>query len=195
MAIGDHYRLKLSGNYLGQTIINTFYYENVLTNSTAPFLNLDFLDDILPAIQAVVSDQVTFTDTEVQNLDNPSDFSVSAFSNPGLRAGQPTPPFVAWGYTLYSNNLVHRSGGKRFAGVAEPDIDNGVPVGSVLTPLNLLAIRMGAALPTGGTAVWRPRIARITYVDSVPSYEWTVCNASAFKWVTSQNTRKFNVGV
>lgn len=144
MAINDIYRLKLSGNFLGQTVNNIFHFENVVANLTAVDLNSGFMLNVLPYIRAVCSTNMTYTDIEIVNLSNGSDFYTNTFGENGTRVGgDDAPPFVAWAFSLNPNRIDRRAGAKRFAGIREGDIVSGVNTGAILGPLDDLAIALG----------------------------------------------------
>lgn len=203
MAIGDHFRLKLSGNYLGQTINNIFWFENSVANLSAEDVWDMFLAQILPRILLVVTTAMTYTDVEVVNVEDPGDFYTDGFSFDGSRsAADNAPPFTAWSFQLNPNRVDRKAGAKRFAGLNEGDIVNGVNVGGLQSLLDDIALALGNAHNWAGgrliPCVFSHRCVKdaithrctSTFVDS-----FSRITSAVYDGVSTQNSRKFGVGV
>lgn len=202
MPVGDHYRLTLSGNMLGQTIKNVFWYINQNTDSYASFLGTYFRDNTLLTIIAALSNTVTYTDIEVVNMDNTADFWSDAFSFSGLRSGETYDTFGAWGFLSFPTTSNYKAGGKRFPGVGETDAVNGIPTAAQLARLDNIAVVLGAVINLSG-ARFRPQFFSRKCVKDPVTHKCTNVFVESFgtiatyawKWVTTQNTRKRGVGI
>lgn len=201
--ITDEYRLKLSGNLAGQTVNNIFYYRQGATSGDAgDVINL-FVLNIIPKLQAALSTAMTFTDIECINVEDGSDFESVSGSWAGSQAGDYYDTFGAFGFILYPRKANMKSGAKRFAGVPELSVASGVPTATQLVKLDDLATAIGGNLGTAlsGTVFYPAFYSRrcIKNVDkkctSAYTESYELFNGSAFKWTTTQNSRKRGVGV
>lgn len=192
MAIGDVYELKLSGNTLGQTVLNIFYYEmTVGSGGGASELGLTFYGNVVLSLLPIVSSDTTYTDIEIRNLANGQDFYVNNFSVNGTRGGTSATSFVAWGFRLNPVNVNFRAGGKRIGSVSNVDINDNAPVSGILSALNTVAADFGKALIQSGNT-YRPRIKhQLPIIDTNAPIEYDYINVGSaeFARVTSQRTR------
>jgi len=193
------YLLKLSENILGQTCINIWHYISVTGSPVASDLGVQFVLSVLPSIAAIASSDTTYTDLEVKNIATGSDYYVSAFSVGGTRGGTTSNPFDAWGFMLNPGNINQKAGGKRFAGVAVTDLNDGNPVGSILAQLAACALDIGRPLvtPNGN---FRPALKSVRCNKSgtplrcngtfqAPTYPQI--NSGTFDVSTTQSSRKW----
>lgn len=203
MALGDLFTLDLSANLLGQTVHNIFRYASVSGNPTAAQLAAAFQLNIVTSLATIASSDLTYTDIEVINEDTPSDFANLSFSVDGSRSGNVINPFSAWGFTLVPNTPHSKAGGKRFAGVASTDVLDGHPTATLLSLLSDVALELAAPITTVG-GNFRPRILSERCVKDPITHKCTsaphvfyriIVNNCVFDWQTSQNSRKFGVGV
>lgn len=142
------YLLKLSGNLLGQSVINIWHYTSVSGSPVASDLGGIFEVTVIPALMAIGSSDLTYTDLEVKNIASGTDYYVNSFSLKGTRNGVSSSPFNAWGFKLNPGNITVKAGGKRIGGVARDDMYDGDPVASMLSPLATAALWIGKALVT-----------------------------------------------
>jgi len=198
MAIGDEYSVITRANLNGQTVINVYKYRNTGTDGTATQLATYFRDSMLENIKTICSNQLTFTEVSVINDDNETEFASLFFSKPGLRTGQCAPPFVAWGFQMYTNNIHRKPAAKRFGGVSEDDMNNGYPDDGFQDALDNVALMLSAIGVVSG-AQFRPiLLSRLCVKDlggkcaQPPSYTYERNNitSAAFDYITSQNSRK-----
>lgn len=195
MAVGDVYSVKLFGNLQGTDNLNVFNY--IVTGGGGGVDNAQDLGDIFnTGIQGVIAAIASITQSydriEVFQWSDPSNFATipaGSMDEPiGLRPGDGMSNFVAWSYTLVRVAPGQRSGGKRIAGVAEPDLNGYVPVAGILTPLANVATAMGSVLAgvLGNYSAFvakRPLTLGINPTGYIPS-------AVSFAGVGSQVSRK-----
>lgn len=195
MAVGDFYELKLSGNTNGVTVLNIFHFE-MTAGSGGGSLQLGnaFLLNTVDNIGSVCSSDTTFTDLEVRNLNNGTDFSVEAFSFSGVRGSNSATTFLAWSYTYNPSNINFRAGGKRFGSIAALDLVDNSPSATILSNLNGLAVALGGALSGGGNT-YRPRIKRKTPLSAPATYTYVNVDSVVFHRLSTQGTRKPWIGV
>lgn len=188
------YKVSLWYDYLGQNCLNVFWYRRTFNSGTSPSLLTVFRSAIVPLVVGVVSNQVQFQEVRVDNAVDPLDFDSYVYaSQVGSRTGTPTPAHLAWSFTYVVGRGDAKSGGKRFAGITESDMDNGLPSGGVIVALNNLAVNIGDVLIAPDTTRFTPRIVgrRGTvrpWPDELYSNQLAAVN---FLGITSQNSRKF----
>jgi len=195
LAVGDAYQLKLSGNSNGVTILNIFHYEMVAgSGGGSSQLASGFVLNVLDNIGAVCGSDTTFTDLEVRNLADGTDFAVDAFSVPGARSSTAATTFLAWSFTYNPANINFRAGGKRFGSIAILDVVDNNPTGGMITILNACAIALGNPIVSGGNT-YRPRIKRKTPLSDPATYTYINVDNVEFHRISTQGTRKPWIGV
>ena len=202
MAVGDPYSLKMSGNLLNQTLITQCHYMNATGIGGAEELGTTFISTVIPFITPVVVDEVTFTDIEVINLNDASDFYVETFSIKGERTGECMGPFDAWGFKKNVARPDRKPGGYRFGGVEVGAVVNGTANGFYAPRLASLANVLSNNMISGGAAfvlvVQSTRCIKGTDGKCTGSFyptDYVVVNNVTYDGFTTQNTRKFGVGV
>lgn len=218
MAIGDIYECTLTQLDRGQQVNNIFYYyqdlEFVTTNPTkAQSLAEAWQTQILPAVRGIQPAEILSTDLTVKNL-----FDVSDGYDLGLSVGgsfttdrQLESTFNAFGFKLNGDNPAVKNGAKRFTGVFEDYIDDGVITGaSLITPLNALSTALEAPVTIGliiPDPVFVPIVVKRVRTGSPGAYEYRLPATSAEAvfsritvalWnavITSQLSRKIGIGV
>jgi hypothetical protein len=139
--IDDVYELTLAQVDRGQTVNNVFFYhqqyEFVTTLPThAQVLAEEWRDQILPAIRAFQPAEILTTGVRVRNLFNVSDGYDLALSLAGLGgAAEQYSTFNAVGFALNGDNPAVKNGAKRFTGINEVHVDDGVISGAVMPGL------------------------------------------------------------
>lgn len=195
MAVGDVYQFKLSANTMGVTDLNIFHYEMVAGSGGGSQQLADgFILNVLDNIAAICGSDTTFTDVEVKNLNDGTDFAVEAFSVPGARGSTGITSFLAWSFTLNTANINFRAGGKRFGSIASGDVVDNNPSGFIVSNLNACAVAIGGAVISGGNT-YRPRIKHYLTGTDPAVYSYVNVANAVFHRVSTQGTRKPWVGV
>lgn len=206
MAFQDVYELVDVQDMAGQEVLNVYFYENnnaLNGGATAADLANAFVEQVLPSIIAIQSDNVTHTEIRVRNLFAPADNHVLAVSEEGVNGTDTMPTFNAIGYRLVQNNGAIRNGAKRIAGVPEEVSTDGVLTGTTyLEALDTLGEAMASTLSILLADVFMPvvvgRVLDGGQYRLPESAEEAVLGAiveAVFNvLVTSQTSRKIGVG-
>lgn len=154
MAIGDVYQIVDTQEQKGQQALNVYFYKvqsESVTDNNAASVAAAYIATVLPAVAAMQDDDVTHTSIKAQNLFDPSDGHEELVSVPGaLGTGEILGTFEAVGYKLVGDNLAVKAGAKRYAGITETGVADGVITsGSLITILNALSAVLFADLPWG----------------------------------------------
>jgi hypothetical protein len=215
--IDDVYELTLEQVDRGQTVNNVFFYhqqyEFVTTLPThSQVLAEEWRDQILPAIRAFQPEEILTTGVKVRNLFNVSDGYDLALSLSGLGgAAEQYSTFNAVGFALNGDNPAVKNGSKRFTGINEVHVDDGVISGSVMPGLlNTVADALEAPVLVGlviEDPVFVPVIVKRVREGAPGSYtyrlpettvEAVLSQVVVAVWnaiITSQLSRKIGVGI
>lgn len=192
MAVDEIFSVTTTYSYLGETMQNRFYYLQTLGPAGAALLGSLIEDDIMPPVQAIQSDDVTYSFIVTLNLDDTGDFDTIAFGGLGQRTGDGMPPFTSWGYKLISSDRVLRAGGKRFGGVSETDVTDGVADAGVITALQGVANVLWIELADGPEDnTWIPVLHRPAVAEPAAPAITVSISGSPYMRVTTQSSRKF----
>jgi hypothetical protein len=194
--MGDFvYRLRHTATFLGQRLINVYYYGTDEVSADAADLGGAFIDDVIPVWQDIVVGGTASVAVDVEGVKGTGELYHADITAGGTRVGEALPPYVAWAFRLNHAARTERNGYKRFGGVSETDVEFGVATSAMTSPLDAMAGQLSAGLP-GDTPVFVPVIQR-RYQDKVklevPTY-WTFSDAS-YVSVSTQNSRKFGRGI
>nr|CRY96623.1 hypothetical protein [uncultured prokaryote] len=194
MADGAIYMLLDKQRYLGQELLNCYYYAQANGTGNAEEFAETFVDVVIPAMLPLQSEGLEHLAIEVINVDDPSDFFELVLSPviSGLVEDAGMPSYVAWAFKLVRASRVVRNGRKAIAGVTEAQTANNHPTGAALVLLDALADVLGAVLVGTGTDEYQPVIygKPTPAPSSLPLRVVNVANA-AFNHLSTQNTRKF----
>lgn len=219
----DVYSVTLVGSLYSQQTVNVFFYEQTnafvpLVPTAAQALAQEWDAQIAPPIANLVSRDVTFTSVSVRNLFNIADAYDLLISRQGSGGGA-TPAeadsmsaFNAYDFELNGTNAAVRNGRKRFPGVNEVYVTDGVvttagflsgTVAAVETALES-PVNIGVLLPS---PVFYPVIVKRVREGIDPNYTYrlprtigekivSVISTVAFNvLITSQISRKIGIGV
>src|SRR5688572_27838259 len=143
MSVGDVLKLVLSSTYKGIACENIWHYLVDVSNGPNESSGLidGFQADVLLSLVDIVSDDVEYTAIAVTNLDNPVDTALEAgMAINGAVTGDSTNAFMAWGFIMTTLDPAVDDGAKRFAGVSEQSVTEGVANGSITAFLNTVAV-------------------------------------------------------
>lgn len=212
MALDDIYRVVHTQRYspTGPLSINVYYYEQTLPGDPEGAETLANLFDfyIVDGMKAFQNVTVGNVSLEVANIVPSADYHILVYdpvTNIGSRIGHCLPPYVCWAFRLNRTTTASRNGQKRYMGVSEGDQVNGVPEGSMATIFDTFEAVLGAPLPSGApnTTAYTPRIFRAGKPEvtipakTIPAVAQAIfpMGDAQFVSISSQNTRKFNVGI
>lgn len=210
--LNDIYRITLIQTYGvgGQELRNVFYYKQITPGGTsegAEALMPAFQTQVFAAIDAIQNAIIFTVQIRVENVVPGTDNATLSFgpsSEPGERVGECLPPYACWAFRLNRSSTAVRNGQKRFAGVSEGDQGNGQAAGPFVPTLNACAAALDDIIggPPPAVATYQPRIfragrpSRTIPAKTIPAMvqaDFDIENAQ-FVSVSTQNTRKFNVG-
>jgi len=199
---GDLIQIIDQQSYLGQTVLNVYYYRYFLVApSVGAYLEevlTNFEEDILPPIRAIQSSLLVHEVLEARNLSNGLDIATSNPDLAGTRTGttdSSMASFMSYGFQLVRESLATRNGYKRFAGLLEPDLQGNI---STIAPALLDAVEVALAgqIFLGAVEAFSP----VIYRRSVPppvgtTYTYSEVGSAVYKGVGTQNTRKPGRGI
>jgi len=218
MASGDLYLVTLFGTIFGNQTVNTFTYlqtgEEEEPESSAEVLAGAFQTAFLPVGgvlrgQAIGASQTWDAIRVTNQFEDSSDFIEVGFPTPftGGGSGAVMPPYVTYAFRTPWLGRSVRRGQKRFSGVLEVEVNNGILQSNVLTLLAPIGSALGAQL-VNGSAVYSPVIVRRVktldpdtgrYVYSLPTNPSQYFGVRADGWAaqlysSTQNSRKYGRG-
>lgn len=205
---GDILQLTLKGYYstVATAVMNVFQYK--LGVSGTLDLALDgqaFIDGYADAIreflEPILSVEVAYPRMDIVNLSEPLEIWTGSFTNPinGAVTGEVAPPFITWSFLLQRTNASTRNGQKRFSGVPETQMVNGIPTAAAALLLQDMSGFLGLPFVsdviggTPATVILEPTIVRKDETGALIASQ-PVLNAR-FTAIGSQNTRKFGRGI
>jgi len=218
VASNDLYLVTLFGQIFGQQTVNTFTYTQ-LTEETSPDVSAEVLANAFYGAflgasgvlnGTAFSTAQSYNAIRVLNLfDDVSDFFEMAISpvETGATAGATMPPYVTYAFRTPWLGLGVRRGQKRFSGVLETEVNNGVLQPAVLATLEDVQGALGQQL-IGSSGTYNPVIVRRVktldpdtgkYVYSLPSnptqlFQVGAPSWSAVQYSSTQNSRKYGRG-
>jgi hypothetical protein len=197
IALGDLLQVITHQRYLGEDLMNVFYYRwfsaPALDNSIYPELLDDFNEVVIAKVREIQVDGLTYDTVEIKNLSNGVDFAVNPLGFTGLIPAADDaqmPSYVSMGFQLLRDSLVTRNGYKRFAGVIESAVDGNTFVGyNVATAA--IEVALADRLHAGLVEVASPIIVKRPILPPVGSdYLYSSVASALFKGLGTQNTRK-----
>jgi len=191
MTIGHVYQLIDRQGYLGQEVLNVYWYQAVLgADHTSADVIEAFTNDILPKLVDCQTSQIAHFQVDCVNYANPEDYTVGALSYSGTKSATVStsmPSYIALAFRLNRDIPGHRSGQKRIAGILDTEVDGNDYTGS-LTPLQLFAVALGNTIEGsyGEYALFVPK-RPVTLGTNPTGY---ICSSVTFQGLTSQVSRR-----
>lgn len=186
------YRCKLYANLYNRQLLNVFWYEGAAGGVATDVANA-FIADVLPDIRNVQTDDVVYDRIVVEELNDVADFAEVSIVSSGAIVGTALPAFIALGFRLNRTTRLTRHGQKRFAGIAESDIENESVVGTTNTNIPALETALAQVISLAGgdyqPVIMERVLNEVTQVYEISGNTNNVASAQ-FTGVTTQNTRK-----
>ena len=209
LSVGSILQFSLSGIIYGQRVMNVWHFAIANQQGTPSIVNYaeawwNHVKDEYRAIPAAQYD-TAFLNIHAVEADNltgeAGDFPIPTGERAGTRSNQSTtfqPAFLAAGAKLNVATRATRSGQKRFYGLVEADVTDGILQSSIVTAMNDLLGIMTSTLSLGAPALGgglRAVVARKDAVTGVVTATQNVTGYTISPNVTTQNTRKVGRGV
>lgn len=199
--LGDLIQLVDNQSYLGQQVLNVYYYRVTAVLGIAdPYLeqlNAWWEDTVLAAVLKVQVDALTHNSREWRNLSNNTDLFSANDVIPGevsVSDAVSMPSFASLGFLLRRESLVTRNGYKRFAGLPDDAVSGNTWTGSV-GDLTGIEVALASDLQIGLVAVAEPVIVKRPITAPVASYDYASIGSAQFRGIGTQNSRKAGRGV
>jgi len=176
-----------------------FYRVSDLTPLVGDYLQVfsdSFQDIVLPPVTDIQCVDVSHVGLFLENLSNGVDIleDTSGFPVPGgVSEVSCMPPFVSYGFQLVRESRVTRPGYKRFAGVPEEWVTDGV-YSAGTEALEAVEEALGADFLAGIAHYAAPVIVKRPFEVPAVTYEYSDLSAGLFKGIGTQNTRKLGRG-
>jgi hypothetical protein len=207
MANLDIYELIDVQNNNGQECLNVYFYRRdsiVGTGTDADALLTNWATNVLPLVQAVQNTSVLHTALRVRNLFDEEDVSTLGIAEAGtVTNADEAPIFNAVNVKLDTNNGAVRPGSKRYTGLDESWISNGVLAGTpAITNYTNLVDELITPMLEGALASWFPVVVKRILEGSAYRLPTTpeeaifggIISAVYNTLITSQTSRKIGVG-
>lgn len=197
VAQGDLIRIVDVQTYLGEEVLNIYYYRYILvagaTDAIYPTIAEWFVDNVVAAVAEIQVDGLVHTNVRVYNLSNGIDFwdeSISVAGEIAATADEEEPSFVTLGFMLIRESLATRNGYKRYSGLPQFGIEGNTWVGA---PTETAAIEVVLAddIVLGAVNTLEPIIVKSPVgTPPVTSYVYSSIGSAQVRGVGTQNSRK-----
>lgn len=200
-ALGDLLQLIDNQVYLGQQILNVYYYRVVsitgLADGYLSAINGYWEEQVLESILQIQASQLEHVSREWKNLSNGIDLFVDGTVIPGESVHSDSallPSFISAGFILRRESLATRNGYKRFAGLSDTDVDGNEWTGTA-TQITDIEEALAADLTGGLVSIVEPVIVKRPIDPPVSSYVYSSVGSASFRGIGTQNTRKQGRGI
>lgn len=201
IALGDLLQVTDFQTYLGEQVLNVYYYRwssapTVDNSAYMPLLD-DFIAEVINPVRDLQSAALAHDRVQVKNLSNGLDFAERPVGLNGLLTSTPSaiePSYVSLGFQLVRDSLVTRNGYKRFAGVVDEQVQGNAFSGD-LTDVADVVNALKKSLSVGLIEVAFPVIVKRPIPEPAgDDYLYSSVSSVIFKGLGSQNTRKAGRG-
>lgn len=197
---GDLIQLTLNQTFLGQDIVNIFWYRLRAVEDPVYLSAVTggFIDWVIPDLKVLQSNLLNIVDVKAIVYDGVGyPHYTEVIDETGSVGGAVGNSFDAFSVKMTVETRLTRAGSKRFAGVTEGVTDGNDIVAGIHGQLDSLASAISTEIPlkyTGTSAILGYGVPQIVRVNpSVPPVGWQkqdVIGAYAYKTVSSQVSRK-----
>jgi len=197
IALGDLLQIIDHQTYLGEDLMNVYYYRWFTAPALDNVVYTDLLDDfkevVLDKVKEVQVSALEHTTLEIKNLSNGVDFALLVVDETGvIPAAEDAllPSYVSMGFRLLRDSLVTRNGSKRYAGVIETAVEGNEFVGYGAA-IAAIETALSDNLHTGLIETAAPIIPKRPLVPPMgTSYVYSSVASALFGGLGTQNTRK-----
>lgn len=199
--LGDLIQCVDNQSYLGQQILNVYYYRvtsvTPLAGDYLSSMNDSWEGGVLDNVKIIQTPELLHLSREWRNLTNGTDLFVDGSVVPGVDPASTaslTPSFTSLGFLLQRESLVTRNGYKRYGGISEGNISGNTYVGGMGT-IHDIEVGLAADLTAGIITIAEPVIVKRPIAVPVTTYLYSSIGSAIFRGVGTQNTRKAGRGV
>jgi len=197
VATGDLLQITDFQQYLGEEVLNVYYYRYfsapTFDNTVYEPIVDDFATRVIGAVRQVQVNTLKHDRLQIKNLSNATDFFEKIINIDGelsVADDAELQSYVSLGFQLIRDSLVTRNGYKRIAGLQESQVDGNEFSGN-MTTINGIRPRFTESLQVGLIQVAAPVIVkRPIPVPAGTSYVYSSVVECLFKGLGTQNTRK-----
>ena len=197
---GDLIQCVDNQSYLGQQVLNVYYYRwfstPVADRSYLEGIADDWETKVLDPVLDLQNDGLSHVSREWRNISNNVDLFVNGEVKYGSNSSTETtrlPSYVSIGFLLQRDSLVSRNGYKRLAGLTDADVSGNKYVGGAPS-VAAVEVAFAALLSFSLFDVAAPIIVKRPIVPPVESYSYSSIISARFRTVGTQNTRKAGGG-
>lgn len=206
LAAGDYLQVSLIGQALSEPMNNVFHIRVAPASSPVGYGTIiSWANTLINILKPITNINASWSNIRIYNMSNDLDFiDQELVGAQGTGGGECMPSFTAWGFKMLRSTLATDPGSKRFGGVPEALVTNGIPGAGVATLLNAVSAYIGSEQTVDGgvgdgTSIVQPMIygaalpARTTKKGTPLPPRPEVFNpvsGAQFVRVTTQNTRK-----
>lgn len=161
MALSDCYMLRDFQTYENETILNVYFFQDLLLASIAQNVVEAFELGFLPKVQAIQTSNLVHVKLDAVNMADPSNFYEKVISAAGTTTSDPLPAFNAINYSLRLNSRALRPGSKRYCGIAEEyTVKNRVTNAGYIALLEALRVQQSDILLSGVLETFQPIVVK-----------------------------------
>lgn len=186
---------------LNQVVLNVYYYRVTSITGVAQggyaLFDTWFQANVMTPVRAIQNQALVHTGLQIRNLSNGLDYYENSFSLAGTQSesvGTVMPPNVCWTFRLVRESLATRNGYKRYAGVSEGLVANGVSA-LTATPANNVINALKADYVEGAVTIAEPVIPKRPILVPAGNYVYASIGDAQFRGLGTQNTRKIGRGI
>jgi len=154
LTVGDILSLEDRQLFLGETMLNIYYYRVVSFEANVDYEDLSqvWQSAIMSTIQAVQSGAVEHTRLVWRNLTNALDvYEYPLTGEVGAIGGDAYPSLVALSIRLIRSTAATRHGSKRIGGLPEANFNGNTPAAGALANIDAMADALGGVFERTGT--------------------------------------------
>lgn len=185
----DIYKLQQNFQYLGVNCLIRRYYQQIDVTGGAADLVYQWINDVVPKIQVIVSTVCYIQTIEAENLNDSTDWQAVSLAEVGAQSSDQLPAYLAFGFAFPSSDKKIRAGACRIPGVTEDAVTAGVitpAYAAVMQDMaDILADRLDSPLGRFAPVLYTPGNSKTAFAPFSVEIVNGFCSG-----LTTQNTRK-----
>jgi len=186
------FMIKDYQTYLGQQIINRYWYNSGLDSPAWDDVATAFLTQVITAVRELQAGGLTHTSIEVTDMENPANFGSFPHATGGGASGEVMPSFVTARFSLIRSDRTWRSGRKAIGGMTELTVTGNEISGNYSAEVTAIENALGADIVTTESETLTPCLVRLDASGAVD--EFMEILGAQFTGIGTQNSRKKGSG-